>query len=411
MSPLPNPPSTVHRRADAPELPRLLYVGDVPVESSYHGSALLYRLLQDYPADQLRIVETNLVRSLPERRLPGVAYAELHLGHPRPLYTRFARGYRAWLTWRAAGRQRRLPSLLPGFRPQAVLTVTHGFAWRTAARFAAQHHLPLHLICHDDLPRLADLPVRFRGGLDREFRRVYRQAASRLCVSPFMRDAYRERYGAEGEVLYPSRAADCPDHAAPPGHLLESKATLTGAYAGSINSEGYARAVRQLAHGLAALGGRLLLFGPLRPDELQSRGLNLPNVIAGGLVPFRELIERCRADADFLFVPMSFEPADRPNMELSFPSKLTDYTASGLPLLIWGPPGCSAVRWVRDNPGVAELVETDEPAALLPALRRLGENPAHRFQLAEQALALGRQFFSHAAGQRTFHHALGAANH
>lgn len=388
------------------DLPRLLYVGDVPVESSYHGSALLYRLLQNYPPGQLRIVETNLARSQPERRLLGVAYAELRLGWRRPLYTRLARSYRAWLTWRAAGCQRQLPRLLPGFAPRAVLTVTHGFAWRTAARFAARHQLPLHLICHDDLPRCAGLAAGPEGWLDQEFGRVYRQAASRLCVSPFMRDAYLERYGAEGEVLYPSRAADCPEYTAPPEHLLQPKPALTGAYAGSINSEGYARAVRQLAHALAAVGGRLLLFGPLRPDELKSRGLNLPNVEAGGLVSFHELIERCRAKADFLFVPMSFEPHDRSNMELSFPSKLTDYTAAGLPLLVGGPSTCSAVRWVRDHPGVAELVETEEPAALSSALRRLGENAAHRFQLAEQALELGRQFFSHAAIQKTFYHAL-----
>ena len=280
----------MNRRTDIPDLPRLLYVGDVPVESSYHGSALLYRLLQNYPPERLRIVETNIMRSQPERRLPDVAYAELSLGWRRPLYTRFARGYRAWLTWRAAGCQRQLPRLLPNFAPQAVLTVAHGFAWRTAARFAARHQLPLHLICHDDLPRCAGLAAGPEGWLDQEFGRAYRQAASRLCVSPFMRDAYLERYGAEGEVLYPSRAADCPDYVAPPQHLLQPKPALTGAYAGSINSEGYARSVRQLARALAAVGGRLLLFGPLRPDELKSRGLNLSNVEACGLVSFRELV-------------------------------------------------------------------------------------------------------------------------
>lgn len=390
---------------DAPDLPRLLYVGDVPVESSYHGSALLYRLLQDYPPGKLRIVETNLARSLPDRRLRGVTYAELPLGHPRPLYTRFARGYRAWLTWRAAGRCRWLPGLLGEFQPQAVLTVTHGFAWRTAARFAADHQLPLHLVCHDDWPHCSGLARAFEGWLDREFARTYQQAASRLCVSPFMRDAYRERYGVSGAVLYPSRAADCPDHTSPPERLREARPTLTGAYAGSINSEGYARAVRQLAQGLAALGGRLLLFGPLRPHEIKGRGLDMPNVVACGLVSFGELIERCRAEADFLYVPMSFDAHDRPNMELSFPSKLTDYTAAGLPLLICGPAYCSAVRWVRENPGVAECVETDEPAALQGALRRLGEG-GRRYQLATQAQELGRHLFTHATTLNAFRNAL-----
>ena len=31
----------------------LLYVGDVPVEASYHGSALLHRLLSGHPHEKL----------------------------------------------------------------------------------------------------------------------------------------------------------------------------------------------------------------------------------------------------------------------------------------------------------------------------------------------------------------------
>ena len=74
-----------------PLLPRLLYLGDVPVESSYHGSALLYRLLQNYPPDRLRIIEGNHRNSVPERRLHGVLYRVLKVGWSRPLYTRFSR--------------------------------------------------------------------------------------------------------------------------------------------------------------------------------------------------------------------------------------------------------------------------------------------------------------------------------
>ena len=51
--------------------------------------------------------------------------------------------------------------------------------------------------------------------------------------------------------------------------------------------------------------------------------------------------------------------SDRINMEMAFPSKLADCTATGLPLLIYGPAYCSAVTWARENPGVAEVVETE----------------------------------------------------
>src|SRR5690349_7624428 len=49
--------------SDSADLPRLVYIGDVPIESTYHGSILLYRLFEAYPADKLLIIETDLGRS------------------------------------------------------------------------------------------------------------------------------------------------------------------------------------------------------------------------------------------------------------------------------------------------------------------------------------------------------------
>ena len=68
--------------------PRLLYVGDVPVEASYHGSALLHRLLSDYPHDRLTVIETA-TESDPNRRLPSVNYISHPIGKARWLNTRF----------------------------------------------------------------------------------------------------------------------------------------------------------------------------------------------------------------------------------------------------------------------------------------------------------------------------------
>src|ERR1019366_1812905 len=106
-------------------LPRLLYLGDVPVEASYHGSALLYRLLQNYPPERLLIVEGNLRNSLAERRLAGVSYRMVKVGWARPLYTRFNRW--AVLAYSFAARLRvgAVRKTLGDFQPEAVLTVTH----------------------------------------------------------------------------------------------------------------------------------------------------------------------------------------------------------------------------------------------------------------------------------------------
>jgi hypothetical protein len=84
-------------------LPRLLYVGDVPVEASYHGSALLYRLLANYPPDRLTVIETG-APSLPSRRLPAVNYLSQPLARQRWLNTRFHAHAVAWFSRAAAVR-------------------------------------------------------------------------------------------------------------------------------------------------------------------------------------------------------------------------------------------------------------------------------------------------------------------
>jgi len=185
-------------------LPRLVYVADVPVEHSTSGSGLLYRLLQDYPADKVLIVEGWPAMSQPVRRLPGVAYRQFALW-PKRGRTRLRGVAATWLALSAASNAGRLERLVCDFSPEAVLTVAERYTWLAGAQFAEDAGLPLHLIIHDHWLSLLDAYSGIKPWLDRRFGRVYRRAASRLCVSPFMEEEYRRKYGAAGEVLYPSR--------------------------------------------------------------------------------------------------------------------------------------------------------------------------------------------------------------
>lgn len=398
--------SELAERPEQDELPRLLYLGDVPVESSYHGSALLFRLLQDYPTDRLLVIEAGLVASQLERRLAAVRYQRLAVANRRLLHTRFAPWYSAWLTVTAAQRSAKIAALLQGFQPDAVLTVAHGYAWITAARFAQRHRVPLHLICHDDWPGVANLPRAAHKKLDASFGAIYRQAASRLCVSPGMAENYHNSYAADGVVLYPSRAADCPEFVVPPERLAHNDHPFTMAFAGTVSSPGYLGALRRVAQALQGIGGQLLLFGPLDADSARQSGWSADNVIFGGMVGARQLLAQLRARADALFVPMSFEPAERVNMAAGFPSKLADCSAVGVPMLIYGPPYCSAVRWARENPGVAEVVDQESDSSLMAALRRLAEQPSLRTALGRIAQLTGKRYFSHQAAQAIFHRSL-----
>jgi len=378
----------------------MAYVGDVPVEASYHGSALLHRLLSDYPAGRLMIIETA-TESQTERRLPNINYISRPIGKQRWLNTRFHPYAAAWFTHAAKGMGRQISQSLNGFECEGVLTVAHGFGWLAAAQIASERRAPLHLIVHDDWPRVADVAPQFRHWLDERFASVYRQAQSRLCVSPAMSRSYAERYGAPAEVIYPSRAANCLDYDQPPAHLARNDKPFTIAFAGTINSDGYIKALIALQNALKPVNGRLLIFGPLTPDVAERIGLNDPQTEICGLLSAVDLLKRLREEASALFVPMSFDASDRANMEMAFPSKLADYTATGVPLLIYGPSYCSAVAWARENPGVAEVVESETD--LTNTIAKLANNPDHRIALGKCALTTGRKYFSHARVQQRFH--------
>ena len=375
--------------ADA-TMPRLLYIADVPVEASQHGSALIFRALEMYPADRLRVIETGLP-SQPARRLPGLAYASMPLGRRRWLDSRLHGVYSAWLTWRAASRAERVMSSLSGFEVEAVATVGHGFGWLTASEVARRLRVPLHMIVHDDWPRLAAIAGAWRPSLERSFGRVYRGAASRLCVSPFMADEYAERYGVPGSVMYPSRSKDCPVFDASSPRPIGDGEMVIG-YGGSCSTQ-VVNSLKALARVLPGTRNRLVVFGDFHENAKRQLLAESEAISFQGFVPFDRMIRELRDIADLLFVPMSFDASHRDNMTISFPSKLTDYTATGLPLLVHGPAYASAVRWARAEHDVAEIVDEPRDAPLGAAIQRLREDPDRRALLAANAAAAGRKLF------------------
>jgi glycosyltransferase involved in cell wall biosynthesis len=89
---------------------------------------------------------------------------------------------------------------------------------------------------------------------------------------------------------------------------------------------------------------------------------------------------------------------------MAFPSKLADCTAVGVPLVIYGPSYCSAVRWANENPGVAKVIE--DPQGLGDAVHHLANDPALRQALGLRALEIGEKYFAYDAVREVFNRAL-----
>jgi hypothetical protein len=360
----------------------------------------MFRALETYPADRLRIVETGEA-SQPPRRLPGVPYASMPIGRRSWLHTRIHGAYSAWLSWRAASRADRVMASLSDFEVEAVATIGHGFGWITAAAVARRLDVPLHFIVHDDWPRASAILGVCRSWLDRTFGRIYRDSASRLCVSPIMAEEYARRYGAAGTLMYPSRARDCPTFAAKPPRAIGDGDLVIG-YGGNSSAQ-MVDCLLALAAALPGARTRLAVFGDFNEESRRKLLAASPMIAFHGFVPYHRMIRELREIADVLFVPMSFDAAHR---GLSFPSKLTDYTATGLPLLIYAPPNSAAVRWAREQGGAAEIVEAPGAPPLRAAIDRLRDDDGRRGRLAADAVTAGHRSFDAAAARAVFASAL-----
>lgn len=385
--------------------PRVLYLADVPVESSYHGSLLIYRLLQGLASDRLLVCE-HRGPSQADRRLPSVRYELLEGQWTHPQISRFA------LAVAATRDVKRALALIrnTGFAPEAVLTVTYGTGWLTAHHVARVLQIPLHVVVHDDGGEgISRWPILRQFG-KASFAKMYRAASSRLVVSPGMEEEYFRRYGVHGTVLYPSRDRDAPSPNAPPERLRLPVSQLTVAYAGSLSTPDYEAAILLLGQVLRERGGRLLMYGRYSEDTSVWREARSLPIEFRAPIPSAELISKLRESADLLFVPMSFSQSAEHVVRTSFPAKLTDYTCAGLPMLFFAPEASALIRWARSEPGVALEATSNSAAALKRSVDTIAANPALRWSLASKAIEAGNRYFAHVSAKDTLLRALAATH-
>lgn len=386
------------------DLPRLLYVGDIPVTDSMAGATFLFRLLQSYPADRLCVI--GPVRP-GMNMLPGVQYHQFGARLPRLLRTRLSGLYCTWITWNYYRLPLAVRRAAAAFRPEATLSVSQTGGWVGAWQLAAKAKIPFHLLAHDDYAYSAYLPARFRPWAERNFAVAYRAAHSRFCISPAMAEVYERRYGVPGQVMYPIRDIANPVFTDVAPRALATKSSLTFGYAGSIHGEPNLRQVAAFAQAARARGHRLLVYSPQHAALKALAGTDAIGLdVRAPLPTSAELMGRLRTEADVMLVTGSFDPLNRSVETTLFPSKLADYSAVGLPIIVWAPPFASITRFVREHPESADVVTDADATSLHLAMDRLAASPARRRQLGEAMIRLGRRFFAPEAAREMFHRAL-----
>jgi glycosyltransferase involved in cell wall biosynthesis len=258
------------------------------------------------------------------------------------------------------------------FQPDVLLTVAHGWCHISARRVARELNLPLVSFFQDWWPDFPEIPVAFRPRVERQFRRTYVESNVAICVSDEMQRELGEH--PNSLVIHP-----VPSCTRSKRWTADFKLPLRLVYFGNLHEYG-----PLIENALRALDGsdkvRLEVFGssplwtPGSEDFFRSRNLY------HGFPPSDQLVESLRHFQAVLVV-MSFAPALRRRMITSFPSKLVDAMQLSLPVVVWGPEYCSAVRWARQ--GDRALCVTDpNPSMLRRALEELAASPSEQERLA-----------------------------
>ena len=346
----------------------LLYCSSLSPRAIPPGEILVHRHFSRLKSYQIAIV-------VPEHKPPANLENIVHLARVASTsgwLWRLRRGPLFPVADRLLARRvkRELDAIASRTKPAVVLTTFLPDTYLTAAAdFASEHALPLVLICHDDYED--STPSSFHSRLAE----IYRQASVRLCVSEPMAAEFERRYGARGNVLYP-----IPSGPAKSPVIENSNARLRIGFAGTV-CIGYEDALVRLADAVGSVGGQIVVVAP-NPRNTVRCFWSHSAVIDLGCVPPDKVGEVFqRAEVNALAVVQNFDPRYEREFRYNFPSKLTEYTTFGLPLLIVGPESASAVTWARARAEVA-VISSDSPTELRAAVKRLAD-PRARFELAK----------------------------
>jgi hypothetical protein len=378
------------------QFPKILYISEIPVELSYAGSTLVFRLLEQYPPEKLFIIETS--RSVSKRRLSNVTYITYRSPYLRilnkfklyKLSTFLNVFFKQTLSYR-------LKKVVRKFEPDVILTVTFNLSWITAYKISSKFKLPFFLLLHDDLLTTENYGI-WQNYIINTFRKAYLAADACFCIGPQMEQHYYNLYKKRGSVLYPLRGKNDILYSIDWKNVPENR-RLNFCYAGSSGTEDFLPLLNILAEILEKLNHTLTIFSNVTKSELKSlKFLLLPHVTFQPIVHPEFLKAFMHKNVDVNIVLNSFIHEEL--FKLNFSSKIIEYTSVKLPVLFWGPASSGILNWALGQKYQC-IVTSKESSKLEQQIKAL-EIRNYRKDLAQQLEEIAENTFGYKRNYNLF---------
>lgn len=373
----------------------LILTSETP--NNWHaGSMQLLRVFQDYPAEKLCVIGPALPPSV---KTLACSYRVLPFPIQRWRNTRLHRcamSAALGIRWfRPSGRTIR--NEIGSFRPDAVFTVMDNVSYfLTAYDYAKSNGLPLITMTMDE-PDSFEKIFPFLTRLQQQaIGQVYRYAENNLCVSRQMTAHIACKFGCRTETFY----FGPPDGMSPrPAELSRANRVpgiLTLGYAGGL-SYGYREALQAIAEALVNHPVRIRIYSR---DKLNWD--QWPNVEYAGCFPHDELWNKFQQECDASLLIYAFAHPEGRLYRTHFPTKLSEYTWVGMPLVMVGPDYATGIIWGMEHPDVA-LVETHDRLDTLGAqLLALEQDADRRAEMSKAAARVSVAEFDPVRIRKTF---------
>lgn len=384
------------RRND--EVPRVLVIGPDLPHLGVAGSILLHRLFQGWPPESLLAVGPSVAANTLKHPCRFLTYQPPLNRFETTRVVRLLRLFRS-LRLVADGQ-----IALPDFQPDVVVHILSSLAYsETAYSYSLRSGVPLVLILHDD-------PEDFNGSYSwashltrRQIQRIYRQAASRLCVSPEMEHTLRERHGVAGTVMYPNRSETTIPRPPHVSGSLKEPGILTLGFAGGM-SYGYGDRLLELVPVFRKASVKVRVYG----GNLPTTGCSDILLNQGRVSTPEALWERVKDECDAVLLPYCLPHHGHQNLfRTHFPSKLPEYLALGMPVIITGPSYATGVKWGLCHPESCLVLAEQDGDRLSNALIQLRLDGGLRLRLSTNSVAAGNRDFDPVAIRNSFQRLIG----
>jgi glycosyltransferase involved in cell wall biosynthesis len=315
---------------------QVLIISEVPINSQNGFGKLLSTLFANWPSEKIRTFYTDNQY----KEIEGFSdFAHIPQSPGRRYSFPFLLGMKP--EWRGRFSKKWLKKKLNGYQPDFVYSLIHSESTAVFGSWIAEQLNKPHIL------HIADMP--FSGKCNELLKSAILRSDRLVSISQPMADYFKNNINKESDVIFHGCTIDQKNSTT----KWNNNSTFTVRYIGSLLESQHSEAIEDIADAVSKLNIqgfdiKLEIYGTQSPEKWSERFCKAPIIQYFGQFDEKEYVKLIKTSS-LLIIPFTFNKQQQQSYKYSFPAKLPDYLASGIPLLLYGPSDIAAIQFTSEN--------------------------------------------------------------